>query len=251
MNYGATGEAFVNDYLEHYGVKGQEYGKHKRGKWQKHAVYAQGREDPNKGVEQSPSEKKSAFQKWREGHARRKKLRAMKARSAKLLKEREGKEAAKKREAEDLKKVRESNDPVLAYKYRDKLTTAELDAIINRAEKVSRLRSIAAKEEQIKKGKSFVEKMTDVNTKVNEVYKFANSPAGKELTKFVAKQLGFKPPTSFMDRIDKTTSISDIWKNRDKMTTKDYEAAVKRLKNAKMLEDMYEEWLKEQEKNKK
>ena len=251
MDYGATGEEYVNEYLAHYGVKGQSYGKHKFGKWQKHAVYAKGREDPNKKIEQTPSEKKSAFQKWREAHARRKKIRAMKTQKDKVLKEREAKKAAQEKEEAELKKVRETSDPVLAYQYRDKLTTQEINAIIDRASKVETLRSIADKEEQRRKGKSFVEKVSDVNKKVDAVYKLANSPAGKELQKAIAKKLGFTPPSSFMDRIDKTISIQDIWKNRDKMTTKDYEAAVKRLTNAAKLQQLYKEWLDEERKKKK
>lgn len=247
----SVGRKRTEEFVEHYNVKGSKWHTHKFGKWQKHAVYAHGRDDPNK----KDSEKKPSFEKFRDSMEKKRKVKAAKKKVKETVQKRKAEEEERKKAAQEEKlreeakeKAIKTSDPILAYKNREAFTSQELQSLINRVNQENTLRDLASKEQQRRKGKDFVTKVTDVSKKVNQLYDIYNSKAGKAITKEVAKALGFTPKKSFIEKLTKSSDIEFIWKNYDKLTSKQVAEVIGRINNRNKLKSMYEEYLKEQKK---
>lgn len=125
------------------------------------------------------------------------------------------------------KRLLESVDAVELYKNRNLLTTNELNERINRINTEERLRDIAAKSlPKQKTGMDYLNSALNLGKKANEVYQFIESPVGKA----IKKQLGFD------DKKKKSTSLSDIYENRDSKTTQELQEALKRANTLKSIE---------------
>lgn len=123
-----------------------------------------------------------------------------------------------------------STDAKELYKNRSLLSTAELNERINRIDTETRLKSRIA-EDNKKTGLAYInekmDKTRETVTKVANLYKslddaystFAKSAAGKA----VMKKLGINVEKK------EDFDINKLWKNRNKMSTKDLEDATKRI----------------------
>ena len=78
-------------------------------------------------------------------------------------------------------RILKSTDPKELYKNRDILTTNEIKERIDRIDTERRLANIA--ENTKKTGFDRVDKILKIGKKINEVYEFRNTPAGKALLK--------------------------------------------------------------------
>lgn len=117
------------------------------------------------------------------------------------------------------------------YDNRHLLSTNEINERLNRIDTEQRLARVAASTK--KTGMDYVNKAISVYKKVDEAYStVANSAVGKTL----AKKLGIEVGSS-----KKEFDLNKVWKNRNKMSTKDLQDAVSRVK--------YEETLRKEMEN--
>lgn len=117
------------------------------------------------------------------------------------------------------------------YENRHLLSTNEISERLNRIDTEQRLARVAASTK--KTGMDYVNKAISVYKKVDEAYStVANSAVGKTL----AKKLGIEVGSS-----KKEFDLNKVWKNRNKLSTKDLQDAVSRVK--------YEETLRKEMEN--
>lgn len=127
-----------------------------------------------------------------------------------------------------------STDAKELYKYRDSLTTPELQERVNRIDLEMRLNSKIPAEEHKKTGMEYMESVTNSVNKATNLFRsvdnaysaVANSAIGKTL----AKQLGIEPPK-------KEFNLSKFMKNINYESDQAIADKAKRIKNQKTLED--------------
>lgn len=152
-------------------------------------------------------------------------------------------------------------------KNKDKLSNRELEAAITRLQKEKTTRMDLEKKlsdlnnpDNIKKSKSFVDKLSDYGTTLNKVTNAVDS--GVKAYNMAAKIHNAKSSEKWvivgennkktnileMQKVVMTGSMADVWKNRANMTPDQYKNAISRFENDDKLQRMMEE---EKNKNKK
>lgn len=122
-------------------------------------------------------------------------------------------------------RILKSTDPKELYKNRDILTTNEIKERIDRIDTERRLANIA--ESTKKTGFDRIDKILKIGKKINEVYEFRNTPAGKAFL----KKMGLKTEPermSLKDVYDKRNSLSDKALN-DALNRSNTERAIKKI----------------------
>ena len=165
--------ANYRESLEHDGVKGMEWGKHKFGKFQYHARYAAGISPPNKKKRfrdrQADAAKKRAAEKAAKEKAKAEKKEA--ATKAKAEKE----AARKEKERQDILK-----SPTKLYKHRDEFTYDEIKKAMDKFKWEKELAGYS--KDDLKRGADFIQTLTDYGNRAVNLYNVAarvvNSVAG-------------------------------------------------------------------------
>lgn len=186
------------DSLEHFNVKGSSWYQHKRGRWQKHAKYAHGMDDPNKDnskATKSDSSKKKTFRERQEETAKQKAKDKDAKEKAKA--EKKASEAKAKAEKDAAKKEKERKDilknPTKLYKHRDEFTYDEIKEAIKRFDWEKQLYNHS--KERLKQGSDYIQSALDYTNKAINLYNAAarivNSVSGDGETNtipFIGKQ---------------------------------------------------------------
>lgn len=235
------GNAYNSDELQHHGTKGMKWGRrlyqNKDG-----SLTPLGQKRYNKEVEKLKKET-AKVKAAEQVEANRKKTQtkidkleakkqALEERKKALKEEKYGKK--KKGESDEYadetpeqrkERLLKSNDPKELYKYKDELSTFELNERINRIDTENRLQSKIVEEhkttglEYMDKAKNVIDKSTNLFRSVDNAYSaVTNSAIGKTL----AKQLGIEPPK-------KEFNLAETWKNRNKLSTQEMMDLNKRL----------------------
>ena len=125
-------------------------------------------------------------------------------------------------------RILKSTDPKELYKNRDILTTNEIKERIDRIDTERRLANIA--ENTKKTGFDRVDKILKIGKKINEVYEFRNTPAGKALL----KKMGLKTEPERM-------SLKDIYDKRNSLSDKALSDALNRSNTEKAIKKILDE----------
>lgn len=126
-------------------------------------------------------------------------------------------------------RVLKSSNASEIYKNRDVLTTAEIQDRINRIHKERELASLA--ESTKKTGMDYVNSALAWGKKIDEAYKFIDE---SHIGKAVKKQLGIDTSD------DKKFDLGKVYKNIDKLSSKEIKDAAERITNAKRIKDAWE-----------
>lgn len=130
-------------------------------------------------------------------------------------------ETSEERRARALKSTNASE----IYKNRDVLSTAEIRERLDRINVENQLRSVA--ESTKKSGIEKINEIVDKFKKVDSVYStVSNSAIGKK----ILKDLGLEAPT-------KEFNLDNIWKNRNKLSTKDIKDVSERISAEQKIEN--------------
>lgn len=125
-------------------------------------------------------------------------------------------------------RILKSTDPKELYKNRDVLTTSEIKERLDRIDTERRLASVA--ESTKKTGFDRVDKILKIGKKINEVYEFRNTPAGKALL----KKMGLKTEPERM-------SLKDVYDKRNSLSDKALSDALNRSNTEKAIKKILDE----------
>lgn len=148
----------------------------------------------------------------------------------KRRRENENEQAKKKQEQETVEQRRarllKSSNAQELYENRHLLSTSEINERLTRIDTERRLGNEAAKSKQTFAKK--VDKVLEVGKKINEVYEFTQTPIMKALKAKLAGEEVKVEPEAF--------DINKVWKNKDKLSTKELENAANRLKQEAVIQ---------------
>lgn len=225
-----------NNELYHWGIKGQKWGIRR-------FQNSDGSLTPDGRTRYGSGDGKSGSGTSTKGSTKKKVSRKVRKQREKALEKARQAKAEKREQEKTLEEKRahllKSTDAKELYENRHLLTTAELNDRINRIDMEARLNSKIVIEQK-QTGLDYVNsKMSKASSTINNATNFfksvdnayssvTNSAIGKTL----AKKLGLEPPKQQFD-------AAALWKNRNKLTNKEFQDYVQRLSNEERAYDIF------------
>lgn len=164
--------AQYRESLEHFNVKGSSWYEHKRGKWQKHAKYAHGLDDPNKddskttksAVDKVKAKKEAAAAKEKKKQAAAKEKAKKQEAADKAKAEKEAAKAEERR-----KKILAS--PTKLYKHRKEFTYDEIKKAMDTFKWEKELNGYS--KDELQRGADFLKTLNTTMSNAINVYNTA------------------------------------------------------------------------------